>query len=79
MVRWQCAALLQILSVVLLVLSASAGHAQGYLDPGSGSYILQALASLFIVGVFVLRGYWQKLKVKFQRHTAKDPAEQPDE
>ena len=44
----------------------------GYLDPGSGSFILQVLvASLVGIG-FVLRGYWSKVTKFFRKETTED-------
>jgi len=33
-----------------------------YLDPGSGSLILQVLLAVFLGGLFILRSYWNKIK-----------------
>jgi hypothetical protein len=46
--------------------------AVGYLDPGSGSIILQALAG-GVAGVAVVgKLYWQRIKRIFVRHDASD-------
>jgi len=52
----------------------------GYLDPGSGSFILQViLASLVGIG-FVLRGYWGKVKGLFRKdQTEEDIPDQDHE
>jgi len=43
-----------------------------YLDPGSGSFILQVLvASLVGIG-FVLRGYWSKITNIFRKQNQED-------
>jgi len=33
-----------------------------YLDPGSGSLILQVILAILLGGLFVLRSYWNKIK-----------------
>ena len=51
----------------------------GYLDPGSGSFILQVLiASLVGIG-FAFRGYWAKLIKKFRKPSEEDPNQTDDE
>lgn len=35
---------------------------QGYLDPGSGSYILQVAMASLLGGVFALKSYWSTIK-----------------
>lgn len=50
----------------------------GYLDPGSGSFILQVIiASLVGIG-FVLRGYWSKVKGLFQKDQPEDDLSDQD-
>ena len=38
-----------------------------YLDPGSGSYLLQLLIAALLGGLFALRMYWGRIKSFFQR------------
>ncbi|MCJ7715008.1 MAG: hypothetical protein MUO54_00615, partial [Anaerolineales bacterium] len=33
-----------------------------YLDPGSGSLILQVILAVLLGGLFILRSYWKKIK-----------------
>ena len=33
-----------------------------YLDPGSGSLILQLILAALLGGLFILRSYWKKIK-----------------
>lgn len=40
---------------------------EAYLDPGSGSYILQILIAAFVGGLFALRASWGKLGNFFRR------------
>lgn len=34
---------------------------RAYLDPGSGSFILQILIAAFVGGAFVIKAYWRKI------------------
>ena len=44
---------------------------QGYLDPGSGSYILQVAMASLLGGVFALKSYWSAIKTTFRAKFAK--------
>jgi hypothetical protein len=43
-----------------------------YLDPGSGSMIIQLIIAGILGAIFLLRGYWQKLFQKFRKPKDKD-------
>lgn len=45
--------------------------AHAYLDPGTGSIILQLLLGGFAGGLFVLKLYWHRFKSLFQRDRKK--------
>ena len=38
-----------------------------YLDPGSGSYLLQLIIAGFLGGLFVIRMSWDKIKAFFRK------------
>lgn len=42
--------------------------AYAYLDPGSGSIIIQAIIGAFVGIGITLKIYWYKLKEKLKRH-----------
>jgi hypothetical protein len=48
------------------------GFAYAYLDPGTGSYILQILIAAFFGALFALKRYWHRVKLLlsnlFMRH-----------
>ena len=44
-----------------------------YLDPGSGSFLLQILLAALLGGAFAIKIYWKKIKVLFGGK--KEPAE----
>lgn len=67
-------------SELINLLGLHAGHVlsnRAYLDPGSGSFILQLiLASLLGLG-FVIKAYWKKLVRLFKRNA--DETQEPDD
>jgi hypothetical protein len=65
-------------AAAVLVLPASHGSAFAYLDPGTGSIILQALIAGIIGSAAFARMYWTRLKGMFRRafgldHRESDP------
>jgi hypothetical protein len=38
-----------------------------YLDPGTGSFLFQAIAAGVITGLFILRTSWQRVRERFRR------------
>ena len=49
----------------LLLLSLFPAQAQAYLDPGTGSIILQGIIAGFAVAWFTIKIYWHKLAALF--------------
>ncbi len=49
-----------VVAVVLLIGLSAPAHA--YIDPGSGSYILQIALTGVLALVFSLKSYWQRVK-----------------
>jgi hydrogenase-4 membrane subunit HyfE len=47
-------------SVLYIVLFPPSAHA--YLDPGTGSYILQIVAAVFFAGLFLIKTWWTQIK-----------------
>jgi len=62
------------------VASAAGGVAEGprlaYLDPGSGSFILQALVAMLAGAVVAINAYWTKIKSFLSR--SKPDEDDPD-
>ena len=46
-------------AVLLLLLP---GTASAYLDPGSGSYLIQIIIATFVGGAYALKMYWKSFK-----------------
>ena len=58
---------------VFVLLGSSALPAQAYLDPGSGSLIIQSIiGGVAAIGI-TLKLYWHKLRVKFGGQGADKP------
>jgi hypothetical protein len=49
-----------------------------YLDPGSGSYLLQLLIAGLVGGLLLLRIYWSKVKGFFRKLFGKPVDEEPE-
>jgi hypothetical protein len=44
-----------------------------YLDPGSGSFILQLLVATLFGALVIVRAYWSKIKAFFRREKPSEP------
>ena len=42
-------------------------HSHAYLDPGTGSYMLQILLGFLLAAIFVIKGFWSKIKIFFSK------------
>jgi len=56
----QCLANSVVLASLLLLIPAHNAHA--YIDPGSGSYILQLIIAGLLGAAFAVRIYWKRIK-----------------
>ena len=52
-----------ILTIILILCSVSKAHA--YIDPGTGSYIIQVMIGGLLGAAFALKVYWKKVKAYF--------------
>ena len=55
------------------VLFIATQEACAYIDPGTGSYVIQAVAAGVLAGLFVVKSKWKAIKDHFSR-----PAEKSD-
>ena len=66
-----------ILTVILILCSIRKAHA--YIDPGTGSYIIQVVIGGLLGAAFALKIYWKKVKAYFinlfSKHTKNDKYE----
>ena len=42
-------------------------NAFGYIDPGTGSYLLQIIAAGFLAGLYTVKVYWGNIVAFFKR------------
>ena len=57
----------------LLVILVWVDDAQAYIDPGTGSMLVQSLIAVIVGGLFIIKKYWHKLKVFFSRKKDTQP------
>jgi hypothetical protein len=62
------------MSSVLLLLVISEGSAEAYIDPGTASYVFQAIAGAILGGVFLLRTYWSRVVTTVRSLVSRDAA-----
>lgn len=66
--------------IVLSILSLSPNHeVLYYLDPGSGSFLLQILIGTLIGALVILRSYWSKIRALFSKDTVDEPVDSADQ
>jgi hypothetical protein len=63
------------LIAALAFYSISIGNAFAYLDPGTGSIIVQGIIGAIAGGLVVGRMYWHKVKMFFSRGKTPDSAD----
>ena len=62
--------------VALLLVTALITEAEAYLDPGTGSYVLQMLLAAVLGGLAFIKPIWRKVKGLFVREReAVEPGE----
>lgn len=66
-----------IATIIPIVFLLKSGHA--YLDPGSGSFIIQLLLASLVGGLFILKTYWKRITGFFRKSTSNEPEEVEDE
>jgi len=50
-----------------------------YLDPGSGSYILQLLLAAILGGAFAIKIYWKRIRAYFNKSKVAETIEEEDQ
>jgi len=68
-----------VLILTLILLFWSIQKAYAYIDPGTGSYIIQVMIGGLLGAAFALKVYWKKVKAYFSnlfsKHTKNDKYE----
>ena len=62
-------------SLLSILSAARTSHLPAYLDPGSGSFLLQLLVAGILGGLFAVRAFWGRLKGKITRKKESDQDE----
>lgn len=65
-------------STVCAVLITS-GNAHAYIDPGTGSYILQIVIAGLVGAAFTLKLFWRRIQLFFSRSASKKNGRREDE
>ncbi len=60
-------------------LAVSLASPPAYLDPGSGSFILQLLVAGILGGLVAIRMYWSKIKARFSRKPPESSTSTPED
>ena len=66
-----------VLSLSLLCIVLSTDISFAYIDPGSGSMLLQVLIASILGILTVIKIYWARLKSGFSRNSEKTNSEEP--
>jgi hypothetical protein len=64
---------IQKLVFAAVLLLAFAGEAHAYIDPGTGSYIIQIVIGGVLAALFALKVYWARVKLFFSGLRSKKP------
>ena len=67
------------IAVILNLISAPLRANEAYLDPGSGSYLLQLLLAGLLGSLFVVKASWGKIKGFFRQLFNRSEETPPDE
>jgi len=54
-------------------------HTLLYIDPGSGSYLVQMIIASVLAGIFYIKGIWSKIKSYFVKNKKNEPKNDDDE
>jgi len=57
---------------LIIGLAAPPNHVRAYLDPGSGSILLQVLIAGLLASLLIIRSSWAKIKTFFNRLFSRD-------
>jgi len=60
------------------IFSTILGKPALYLDPGSGSFILQVIVAALLGGGFAIKAYWKKIKALFVKTPPDEESDEED-
>ena len=59
----RCISFVELFGTVILVCGVFVKKALGYLDPATGSYLLQLLLGGLLGGLYVMKAYWKRITI----------------
>jgi tellurite resistance protein TehA-like permease len=71
--------LVLVFSFLALILFLFPAKAHAYLDPGTGSYIIQIAIATFVGALFAIRLFWRRIKAFFKRQSSHQEADRQDD
>ena len=66
------------LILLVMALFVFPAQAHAYLDPGTGSYIIQIALAALVGALFTVRLFWGRIKAFFRRLFSKEEEEEQD-
>jgi len=60
--------LLEIIGVAAGLMIIASSRAGAYIDPGTGSYVLQSMVAGLLAGLFIIKTRWSQIKNAINRH-----------
>ena len=69
----------QVSACTVCAILVSSGTAHAYIDPGTGSYILQIVIAGLVGAAFTLKLFWRRIQIFFSRSSSKKNGRGEDE
>jgi uncharacterized membrane protein YfcA len=67
MKKFYCPVFIKTLFIFVSVNALLPGNAYAYIDPGTGSYLLQLLICALLGALFAIKVFWRKIKKFFKK------------
>lgn len=67
---------LEISFLILIVLMTTERSAQAYIDPGTGSMVLQILAGVLLAGLVTIKRWWRLVVSLFKKKSDGDSSQE---
>ncbi len=68
-----------VISLVIISFLVFPKNLQAYLDPGTGSYIIQVILAFVIGGLYGCKIYWERIKAFFRNSKSKEEDEKEED
>ena len=70
---------MRLISLTVVVLLVLASEARAYVDPGTGSYVLQIVIAGLVASAFAIKTFWLNIVAFFGGIFGKRPAKRRDD